>query len=85
MPLAGSRNRSAAKYLPEWCTGRAAGCWPARPLVAWQPLAAGKRTAGSPTNAGTATRTLDLAGAATGVYLLRLRNADGVETRRLIR
>ena len=38
-----------------------------------------------PANAGTATHTLDLTGAATGVYLLRLRNADGVETRRLVR
>ncbi|GAB3859724.1 hypothetical protein GCM10028822_36720 [Hymenobacter terrigena] len=38
-----------------------------------------------PANAGTATRTLDLTGVATGVYLLRLRNADGVETRRLVR
>ncbi|MGY3088279.1 hypothetical protein ACVWYF_001312 [Hymenobacter sp. UYAg731] len=38
-----------------------------------------------PANAGTATRTLDLKGVATGVYLLRLRNTDGVETRRLVR
>ncbi|GAA4037145.1 hypothetical protein GCM10022409_22600 [Hymenobacter glaciei] len=38
-----------------------------------------------PANAGTATHTLDLTGAATGVYLLRLSNADGVETRRLVR
>ncbi|MFC6225812.1 T9SS type A sorting domain-containing protein, partial [Hymenobacter artigasi] len=38
-----------------------------------------------PANAGTATRTLDLTGVATGVYLLRLRNTDGVETRRLMR
>ncbi|GAB2858093.1 hypothetical protein GCM10027044_17630 [Hymenobacter ruber] len=38
-----------------------------------------------PANAGTATRTLDLKGVTTGVYLLRLRNADGVETRRLVR
>ena len=38
-----------------------------------------------PANAGTATHTLDLMGAATGVYLLRLSNADGVETRRLVR
>ena len=38
-----------------------------------------------PANTGTATRTLDLTGVATGVYLLRLRNTDGVETRRLVR
>ena len=38
-----------------------------------------------PANAGTATRVLDLTGAATGVYLLRLRTTDGVETRRLVR
>ncbi|MDQ2793494.1 MAG: T9SS type A sorting domain-containing protein [Bacteroidota bacterium] len=38
-----------------------------------------------PANTGTATHTLDLTGAATGVYLLRLSNADGVETRRLVR
>ena len=38
-----------------------------------------------PANAGTATHTLDLTGAATGVYLLRLSNTDGVETRRLVR
>ncbi|WP_216690397.1 beta strand repeat-containing protein [Hymenobacter siberiensis] len=37
-----------------------------------------------PANTGTATRTLDLTGVATGVYLLRLRNTDGVETRRLV-
>lgn len=35
--------------------------------------------------AGTYTHVLDLTGAATGVYLLRLSNADGVETRRLVR
>nr|WP_262908866.1 T9SS type A sorting domain-containing protein [Hymenobacter translucens] len=40
-----------------------------------------------PANAGTATRThtLNLKDVATGVYLLRLRNTDGVETRRLVR
>jgi hypothetical protein len=38
-----------------------------------------------PANAGTATHALDLTGVATGVYLLRLSNADGVETRRLVR
>ena len=38
-----------------------------------------------PAAAGTATRTLNLTGVATGVYLLRLSNADGVETRRLVR
>ena len=38
-----------------------------------------------PANAGTATRTLDLKGVTTGVYLLRLRNTEGVETRRLVR
>ncbi|MBH8558649.1 Ig-like domain-containing protein [Hymenobacter negativus] len=38
-----------------------------------------------PANAGTATHTLNLKDVATGVYLLRLRNADGVETRRLVR
>ena len=38
-----------------------------------------------PAAAGTTTRTLDLTGGATGVYLLRLRNADGIETRRLLR
>ncbi|MCI1188150.1 T9SS type A sorting domain-containing protein [Hymenobacter sp. DH14] len=38
-----------------------------------------------PANAGTATHALDLTGAATGVYLLRLSNADGVETHRLVR
>jgi hypothetical protein len=38
-----------------------------------------------PATAGTATHALDLTGVATGVYLLRLSNADGVETRRLVR
>ncbi|MDB5235864.1 MAG: hypothetical protein JWR44_2857 [Hymenobacter sp.] len=38
-----------------------------------------------PAAAGSATRTLNLTGVATGVYLLRLSNADGVETRRLVR
>jgi hypothetical protein len=38
-----------------------------------------------PANAGTATHALDLKARATGVYLLRLRNNDGVETRRLVR
>ncbi|MFD2719065.1 T9SS type A sorting domain-containing protein [Hymenobacter monticola] len=38
-----------------------------------------------PAAAGTATHALDLTGVATGVYLLRLSNADGVETRRLVR
>ncbi|MBF9142771.1 Ig-like domain-containing protein [Hymenobacter properus] len=38
-----------------------------------------------PANAGTATHALDLTGMATGVYMLRLSNTDGVETRRLVR
>ena len=38
-----------------------------------------------PATAGTATHTLDLSHMASGVYLLRLTNADGVETRRLVR
>ncbi len=38
-----------------------------------------------PANSGTAIHTLDLSGVATGVYLLRLSNADGVESRRLVR
>ena len=38
-----------------------------------------------PANSGTATHTLDLRGAATGVYLLRLSNTDGVELHRLVR
>ncbi|MDO7848805.1 T9SS type A sorting domain-containing protein [Hymenobacter sp. M29] len=38
-----------------------------------------------PANNGTTTHALDLSGVATGVYLLRLSNADGVETRRLVR
>jgi hypothetical protein len=35
--------------------------------------------------AGTATHALDLSPVATGVYTLRLTNADGVETRKLVR
>ena len=38
-----------------------------------------------PATAGTATHALDLSHMASGVYLLRLTNADGVETRRLVR
>ena len=38
-----------------------------------------------PAAAGTATHTLNLTGVASGVYLLRLSNPDGVETRRLVR
>ncbi|MDO7851083.1 beta strand repeat-containing protein [Hymenobacter convexus] len=38
-----------------------------------------------PANNGTTTHALDLSGMATGVYLLRLSNANGVETRRLVR
>jgi len=38
-----------------------------------------------PAAAGTAIHTLNLKDVATGVYMLRLSNADGVETRRLVR
>ena len=38
-----------------------------------------------PANTGTTTHALNLTGVATGVYLLRLSNTDGVETRRLVR
>ncbi|MBD2723738.1 Ig-like domain-containing protein [Hymenobacter armeniacus] len=38
-----------------------------------------------PANAGTATHPLNLKGMASGVYLLRLSNTDGVETRRLVK
>ena len=38
-----------------------------------------------PATVGTAIHSLDLKGVATGVYMLRLSNADGVETRRLVR
>ena len=37
-----------------------------------------------PANSGAATHTLSLSGAATGVYLLRLSNANGVGTRRVV-
>ena len=38
-----------------------------------------------PATAGVVTHTLNLLGTAPGVYMLRLTNADGVETRRLVR
>ena len=38
-----------------------------------------------PASAGTAIHSLNLTGVATGVYLLRLSNTDGTETRRLVR
>ncbi len=38
-----------------------------------------------PATAGTVTHALDLSHMASGVYMLRLTNADGVETRRLVR
>ena len=38
-----------------------------------------------PATAGTVTHSLDLSKVASGVYMLRLTNADGVETRRLVR
>jgi hypothetical protein len=43
------------------------------------------RTEALPATAGVVTHQLNLSGMASGVYMLRLTNADGVETRRLVR
>jgi hypothetical protein len=43
------------------------------------------RTEALPATAGVVTHQLNLSGMAAGVYMLRLTNADGVETRRLVR